>query len=92
MSKSKNPKLKCIVSGCEIPARAKLGTKILSEPWFVCGVHRRVLTDLLNKAHGDYLKLCKQAGREKYCAIINGLDKLGNHEDELALAVGKEKP
>ena len=91
---------KCIVSGCEIPARAKLGSKIVAQPWLACGVHRKPVADMLNAAGNKYVKLVdqardqaneliKQAHREKYCAIINGLDKLGNHEDELALAVGK---
>lgn len=75
---------KCAVSGCEIPARARLGRR--NDSWFVCGVHRKPVAEMLNEATVRYVDACNGASRSFTAEIINGLDAMADHSKELALA------
>ena len=77
---------KCIVSGCEIPPRGTIGKGIVAEPWPVCGVHRKPVSEVLQMATSDYREAVTEAKRKHVVAVVNGLNDLGCHEDEIALA------
>lgn len=78
--------MKCIISGCEIPARAQLHSNLFTTSWHVCGVHRRALSELLNKARDAYLIKEKAARHAMAKVMIEGLDELGDHDLEKDLA------
>ena len=77
---------KCVVSGCEIPARGRVGQRLLTEPWTVCGIHRKPVCEMLNKAHEEKVSRYMDAQNHFTCEIVNGLDAMGDHENELFLA------
>ncbi len=77
---------KCVVSGCEIPARGFIGRGMLPDPWLACGVHRRPISELLNAAHRDYVDQVSAAADVRMLRLITGLDDLADHSKELALA------
>lgn len=78
---------KCIVSGCEIPSRGRLGKGILAEPWTACGVHRKSLSELLNTAQSARTTAALDANHAFTASLVDGLNDLGCHEDELKLAI-----
>ena len=77
---------KCIVSGCEIPARGRIGYRILSEPWTVCGFHRASVANVINEAQSSYHYSLAEITHKRARDLTNGLNALGCHEDELTLA------
>ena len=77
--------MKCIVSGCEIPARAQLQSPLFTTPWWACGVHRRVIVDLVNEAHKAYRARREIAHEAATKILVEGMDALGDHEAEREL-------
>lgn len=71
--------MKCIVSGCEIPARGDLKSDLFMTPWWACGVHRRALADLINEAQKEYRKKRELAHKAASDIMNEGLDAMGNH-------------
>lgn len=75
---------KCVISGCKLPARGTTKIPFPALEFAVCGVHRRILCETMNKAvdrlHRAHVKVILQ--------FIVDLDELGDHaaERELALA------
>ena len=74
---------KCIIAGCEIPARGVIG---IDFQWYVCGIHRGPVSDVIAHAHTKRLQARIRAAERYRKDLVCGLNKLGCHEDELALA------
>ena len=72
---------KCVVSGCPNGARGTLRHGGLSFAFEVCGVHRKPVAMLLNKA-AEPLHAARGLATVE---VIEGLDALGDHSAEASL-------
>ena len=74
---------KCIVSGCNIQSRGVVKIDTLSMAFQVCGTHRRILAEMMNRVANQV----QRAHGKAVAQFIIDLDELGDHSAEAELRV-----